>query len=338
MFHINPFLIPIIFWGIILTVSMIRDIRRFRNSIYMILFLMTCFFGIVLLTENTDYDYLPIVLFLGTAFIITLVIPVTLIINGFVIMKHEGKRLSCMLSLLFGIFIIAGAVALILSMYKLDYDDKRNPVRITLFLIGYGVFYVSLIALAFLLYSLMIKIIPHRRKYRYVIVLGAGLLHGDKVSKLLSDRLDKAAKVWQKAGEDAFLICSGGRGEDETISEAEAMKKYLTTHGIPEDRVLLENRSTDTMENLTFCKKLIDEDTASGKCVIVTSGYHVLRSLIYSRKIGLTADGIGAHTAMYYWPSAMIREYVALVQRYIIPFALGFLLTTPLFMRLIGLI
>jgi uncharacterized SAM-binding protein YcdF (DUF218 family) len=66
------------------------------------------------------------------------------------------------------------------------------------------------------------------------------------------------------------------------------------------------------MENLENCKKLIDGMEGRKYTTLVTSNYHVYRALRYCRKIGLECTGIGSHVAFYYWPSALIREFVAI--------------------------
>ena len=80
---------------------------------------------------------------------------------------------------------------------------------------------------------IFIQFMPHIREFDFLIIHGAGLLKGDKVSKLLANRIDKAIKVYNKSKRKPVIIPSGGQGGDETISEAEAMKQYLLKHGIP---------------------------------------------------------------------------------------------------------
>jgi uncharacterized SAM-binding protein YcdF (DUF218 family) len=102
------------------------------------------------------------------------------------------------------------------------------------------------------------------------------------------------------------------------------MKEYLVSKGIDEKDIIMEDKSINTMENLTFCKEIIDREKPGASVVIVTNGYHVLRALLYSSRIGMDSDGIGAHTALYYWPSAMIRECAAIVKYNIVPYTLIF--------------
>ena len=79
-----------------------------------------------------------------------------------------------------------------------------------------------------------------------VIVLGAGL-RGDRPSTTLKGRLN-AAYEYHLENPDALIIVSGGQGHDEDITEAEAMKKYLVALGIPDDRIVKEEKSTSTYE------------------------------------------------------------------------------------------
>lgn len=310
--------------GAFAAISTIRDRRRFRNAVFLLFFVL---FGLAFILHLMTITGLGLparlIFVIGTA-MITFLVPAVLILNGVAMWRKEGRSLQNQLSWIFGVLILTGAVLLIRSFYRAgDIHDIPWIPRVLMGLYGAGVFYVSLVFLAFMFYTWLIRIIPHRKHYDYVIVLGAGLLDGNRVSKLLSDRLDKGIAIYRRNEPDCTLICSGGQGADETVSEARAMRDYLVSKGIPPEDILMEDRSTDTMENVTYCRNLIDSRGGGKHVVITTNDYHVLRPMIYSRKIGLPIDGIGAHTARYYWPSAMIREYAALVKYYLIPYFIG---------------
>ena len=165
--------------------------------------------------------------------------------------------------------------------------------------------------LIFMIYSVFLMIIPRKKDFDFVIIHGAGLLDGSRVSKLLSDRIDKAIDVYRKDPTPPILIPSGGQGGDETISEAAAMKGYLLEKGIPEEKIIIEDQSATTFENLKNSKDIIDAAEGRKYTALVTSNYHVYRALRYCRKVGLKCVGIGSHVAFYYWPSALIREFIA---------------------------
>jgi uncharacterized SAM-binding protein YcdF (DUF218 family) len=187
------------------------------------------------------------------------------------------------------------------------------------------VVYGSLSFVVFMIYSVFLMIIPRSKDFDYVIIHGAGLIDGEKVSKLLQERLDKAILVYSKDPSPTKLIPSGGKGSDENISEAEAMKGYLLEQGIPESDIIMEDKSTTTLENLKFSKDIIDSREGRKYTALVTSNYHVYRALRYCRRVGLKCKGIGSHVAFYYWPSALIREFIAVhsEKKHAIFFALG---------------
>ena len=317
-------LLLVILNGALAVFSIMRDRRRFRNAVFLLFFVLFSLVFVIHYLNLTDHEIGALALFGLVTLSIVILVPTVLILNGVVMWRKEGRSLQNQLSWIFGVLIITGALLLMRSFYHADaVDDLPWMVRILMGLYGSGVFYVSLVFLAFMFYTWLIRVIPHWKHYDYVVVLGAGLLGGDRVSKLLADRLDKGVEVYRKNLPDCAMVCSGGQGPDETVPEAEAMKGYLVSKGISEERILTEDRSATTMENLTFSRKLIDSRDGGKKIAVVTSDYHVLRPMIYSRKIGMKVDGIGGHTALYYWPSAMIREYAALVKYYLVPYMVG---------------
>jgi uncharacterized SAM-binding protein YcdF (DUF218 family) len=129
------------------------------------------------------------------------------------------------------------------------------------------------------------------------------------------------------------MIPSGGKGEDESISEAEAMAQYLRWHDIPDEKIVLEDQSKTTFENLRNSRDIIEKMGGRKYTALVTSNYHVYRALRYCRQIGLECTGIGSRVAFYYWPSALIREFIAinLDPKHLFFLILGWLLfMTPL--------
>ncbi len=145
----------------------------------------------------------------------------------------------------------------------------------------------------------------------YVIVLGARV-RGEKVVGLLARRLKVAAKYLEE-NPDTKVILSGGQGKGEDVSEAEAMKRYLVQCGIEESRMILEDESTNTDENLEFSKAKIDNPDA--KVVIVSNDFHIFRALRIAKNKGFeNVDGLGASTVWYTVPNMYVREAFAVVK------------------------
>lgn len=110
----------------------------------------------------------------------------------------------------------------------------------------------------------------------YLIVLGAQVKK-DGPSKTLRLRLDKAAE-YARENPDTVLVLSGGQGKDETISEAQAMQDYLAQAGIPRSRTILEDQSTNTVENIAFSRMVIGDQEAPARVGILTSNFHLYRA------------------------------------------------------------
>ena len=113
-----------------------------------------------------------------------------------------------------------------------------------------------------------------------------------------------------------MFITSGGQGADEVVSESSAMKRYLMERGIPEERIIEENQSTSTYENMLFSKDKIWEIDPEGKVAFSTTNYHVFRSGLFARRVKMRAVGMGADTKWYFWPNAAVREFIGLLTKH----------------------
>ncbi len=322
----------VICWGLF-AVSFLIDRSRYRNSVFLF---VACFFAAcATIFALGEHGRSYIIYILDAMILILLAVPVFLVINGVVMIKREGRSLANLLSLGFGIMIGLGELATYCAIvmpetaaYRWDGNNLLHIISKYGMFVSASVIYISIAFLAFMLYCIFLQIIPRKRDFDYVIIHGAGLINGNRVSKLLADRLDKAIEIYQKDPTPPILIPSGGKGSDEALSEAEAMAAYLMEKGIPADMIIKEDRSTTTFENLENSKAIIESREGRKKTVLVTSNYHVYRALRYCRKIGLKCTGVGSHVAFYFWPSALIREYIAIhaEKKHFILLAFGWLM------------
>lgn len=244
--------------------------------------------------------------------LILLLVPAMLIMNGIVMLRRESLCPAHLLSLLLGLIVGGGELAAIFVTFGLNEYINIAELGNRMIFLSVTVFYFSYLILCFVLYSLFIQIMPHRMDFDYVIIHGCGLADGERLTKLLSDRVDKAIRIYNKCRVKPVIIPSGGRGSDEKISEAEAMKRYLMEHGIPEDSIVTEDSSDTTRENLINSKRIIDSRGGSRRIALISSNYHIYRCLRIADSVGLSCVGIGARVAWYYWPSALIREFAAI--------------------------
>lgn len=146
----------------------------------------------------------------------------------------------------------------------------------------------------------------------YLIVLGAGI-NGETPSLALQKRL-VAATGYLKKYPDVHVVVSGGQGRGEDITEAEAMRRFLVSNGIDESRILLESRSTSTMENFKFSKQLMEQKTGKPVTEItyITNSFHILRSKLLAGRNGLEAHAISCETPIQVIVQMYFREYLAL--------------------------
>ena len=151
----------------------------------------------------------------------------------------------------------------------------------------------------------------------FIVIHGSMIRKDGTLTKLLQSRADRAlefaAMQKEATGRDIIFVPSGGKGSDEVIAEAEAIRRYLNEKGVPDDRILVEDRSTNTEENLEFSAKLIREreDGADAKIAFSTTNYHVFRAGLLATAQGLSLEGIGSRTKRYFWINAFVREFIA---------------------------
>lgn len=131
----------------------------------------------------------------------------------------------------------------------------------------------------------------------YMIVLGAKV-RPDGPSVSLQDRIDKAYEYMTEHPE-VIAVVSGGQGNDEIMTEAQCMFDHLTAMGIAPERVWMEDKATSTDENLRLSLDLIQERTGQRptKIGILSSEYHMLRSKLMAKKLGLECVGVPARTS-----------------------------------------
>lgn len=150
----------------------------------------------------------------------------------------------------------------------------------------------------------------------YVIVLGAKV-NGTSPSRSLKYRLEATIEYY-RLHPTATIIVSGGQGAGEEVSEASVMKTYLIEHGIAENKIIEESKSTSTYENLIFSKDIIDTVTNNTYTVtIVTNGFHTYRALYIANSLGLQASTYSAKEDGYSTTHYYIREFFGLLKEMI---------------------
>lgn len=219
------------------------------------------------------------------------------------------------------IALLCGGVGLILIIFNLlkilEKRNKKTAVNLRRVFIG-------LLILGCFVFAILESIVISGAKPSgeseapYLIVLGAKV-NGRTPSMILTERL-RAAHEYMVENPDAIAVLSGGQGRGESISEAEAMENWLLDRGIESDRLLKEENSTNTWENIDNSVDMIRAMGESGevRAAIVTNDFHMYRAIYIAEEAGIDAVSFPAETVRidlrvnYY-----IREALALVKLYL---------------------
>ena len=149
----------------------------------------------------------------------------------------------------------------------------------------------------------------------YLIVLGAQVRE-DGPSAVLKYRLDAAAQYLQE-NNSTVCIVTGGKGAAEPFPEGQGMKDYLVKSGIPEDRIIVDDRALNTVQNIQYSMALMSSPNAP--TAIVTNNFHVTRGLALARGQGLTdVYAIAAPSDPLFLPNNMLREFFGLTKDFLL--------------------
>lgn len=255
---------------------------------------------------------------------IALIVGIAISISNIFLIRREGFRLVNSLGIIASIMIIGAGLLSFFGSYYIsgseDYVAVMSALEIAFdYVLSY---FECMLTVTVLCAYAASRYTPDFDK-DYIIILGCAIRKDGTPTPILKARIDSAVafekKQFEKTGKHAVFVTSGGQGSDEVISESECMKRYLMEQGIPEERILKEDKSVNTFQNIKFSKAVIREHCKEEdvKVAFATTNYHVFRGYILSKKNGLNAKGISAKTKWYFFPNAFLREFVGLlVDRY----------------------
>lgn len=215
--------------------------------------------------------------------------------------------------LLFGIIIVYG-VFLVKINKVIMHLWQHIMGKVIISFIGILVAF-SFVLVAVFSYQMYSHAHHESDKTTTLVVLGCRV-YGTSPSLMLKERLD-AAYEYLEEHLDVSCVVSGGQGENEDISEAKCMYNYLIDKGIDEKRILLEDQSTSTRENLLFSKNVIEQNDLPEAMTIVTNEFHQYRAFLIAKNLGLEAYAVSGHTALWLFPTYYTRELFGLIYQFI---------------------
>ena len=245
------------------------------------------------------------------------------IVSNVSLIRHEGMRPQNLLGIAASLVWFA-AIALWLWMggFEGSVPAGSAALRYLNSLVAVAIAYGECLLMATILCAWFASRHEPQANPEYLVILGCGIRSDGTPSPLLAGRVDKAVAfdaARTVAGEaPAVFVPSGGQGPDEPVSEAQSMADYLSGRkGVARERVVLEDHSTTTRENMRLSREAIERhagrDVADVRVAFSTTNYHVFRGYVCAGEAGMVAEGMGSKTRYYFWPNAFLREFAGLL-------------------------
>lgn len=190
-----------------------------------------------------------------------------------------------------------------------SFRETKAGKAITVFIFVFLI--LGFVFAGFLSFNMARACFARPEKPNMVVVLGCQLW-GEEPSPMLKKRLDKAYDLLVKYP-DVPVVVTGGQGDDEVISEGEGMKRYLMRRGISEDRIIVEDKSTSTYENIKNAFEITDSMGLSRDITIATSEFHVYRASLMAKKEGAgEVTSAPSFTDINLLPTYWVREWLGI--------------------------
>ncbi len=300
----------IFFFSVFIILSFINMIQSFG-------------FNSILSVDMIIYDLSDI----STPFVYYTIVPfmafcILLSISNIILVRHEGFRIHNLLGVLLGFAVVAGLILMyLLRINPYSYPDaERRMLTVIHTGVAFLFCYLESLMASTVFCALTSASYKINKPMDYIIILGCAIRRDGSPTPLLRSRIDRAIafdrEQAEKWGHHAKFVPSGGQGSDEVISEAESMKRYLMEQGIPEERILKEDKSVNTYQNMAFSKKVIESDAGSldkTSIAFSTTNYHVFRGYTLAHKLRMKVEGLSAKTKLYFSPNAFLREFIGLL-------------------------
>ncbi len=242
-------------------------------------------------------------------------------ISNVSLIRHEGRRFVNLLGIILSVLTVGG----VLFLFFFDRYASGSQTEVMIHdLIANSAAAILLYFECMLIGAAVADVIAARYEPEtdkdFIIILGCGIRKDGAPTPLLRGRIDRAVSFYEKqkaeVGKELVFITSGGKGPDEVVPESASMKRYLIDRGIPEERIIEEDRSTSTYENMKNSKEIIMKIDPGAKIAFSTTNYHVFRSGLFARRVKMRAVGMGSKSKWYFWPNAAVREFVGLLTKH----------------------
>lgn len=216
-------------------------------------------------------------------------------------------------------FLFVGVMLIAVGIFKMKFKGNILKGRfnhiLSLFRVLIIVFLISFIGIeSMLIYNSFER---NNKKADFVVVLGAAV-RGKTMTLALCQRMEKGLEYLNEHP-NIKVVVSGGKGPGEDIPEAQAMKEFLLKHGIDEKRIIVEDKSKNTVQNLKNTKNILERSYGKQnfKIALVTSNFHVFRAKMLGERIGFKVFGVPAPIHKGIILNSYVREYFAVIKSFV---------------------
>ncbi len=217
----------------------------------------------------------------------------------------------------FGLFLFTVLIFATLFFEKVisalfsDNSAMRICSRIVVCAFAAGLLLAVIISISMMIFACLSPDKPNTT----VVVLGCKV-NGSTPSLMLSDRINTAYGYLVENPQAKCIAC-GGKGDDEDVTEAYAIKKALVDMGIDEGRIYLDETSVDTFENLRNAKIIAEQNSLGDGIAIATDGFHQMRSQLLASDCGFKPSALSVRTRAYLLPTYWVREWFAICEYFV---------------------
>jgi len=243
--------------------------------------------------------------------------------SNIVLMRKEGMRPKNLVGTFLGVVLVIATVVLFalsthLTNLAASFESHSLEVVCT---IACNFFFCLLDYVECLMVGIIVMgYVASKQKPSYdkdyIIILGCSISKTGGLLPLIKGRVSSAIKyAWDQeiaSGKALKYVPSGGKGNDEIMSEGSAMELFLLSHGAEPYEVFPERESRNTYENFKLSKEIIFAQNPDAKVAFATTNYHMLRSGMLAHKLGMEVEGIASSTKWYFWPNGFAREVIAI--------------------------
>ena len=292
--------------------------RSMKNGLFINLGILSILFAILTYTQQSSEQIWNLLTNIG---LIIFVIVILIAIYAGIVLLVWNARISVKPNKLTTANLVTIGIAFAFVTYLIIFglgSAVPNWIGIISTIIPMFVIYLFFVFADFLVVGILENLYRPTLDYDFLIVLGAGLVRGNQISSTLGSRLRKAFDVAQDQYKTTHIfpviIVAGGKGDDETTSEAAAMRKWLIFEGYPKEYIITEDKSRNTLQNMENSKVIVDRSNITNPNIaFITNSYHLVRAGNYARRVKLNARGIGSKTPGFFIPTGWLREFAAIM-------------------------